>query len=216
MTTLKVITVALKSELPQDFLKEKKIPVYSLQNLPEITNFQSKSNLFSENDFSLLVFLTGVGPTHSKKSAEWVAEHLKPKLVLNIGTAGYVGSDKALSDWVTPNKILNAEGEALEVLTNLDFLPRKTQDMLKLKTANMFSISTPGQYTNVMQGFNDYAIDMEAFEQAKVFRNAHIAFNAIKWISDLGLTPPTVKEFKEKTKIFRKVFEDLLRSAFVC
>lgn len=78
-----VVTVALKKELPLEWLTSRRISVHTLAAL--------KSGALRSTDRvqnSLLIIITGTGLTASREAACWIRDNLSPLFVLNIGTCG--------------------------------------------------------------------------------------------------------------------------------
>ncbi len=84
-----IFTVALKAELPQEFLREKQILFFTLNQF--LQNPELKATINS----TFFILITGVGEENSRKSITWILENFKPLYIVNVGTAGT--NDKSVS-----------------------------------------------------------------------------------------------------------------------
>ncbi len=173
-----VFTAALSQELPVEWLRERGVQVYRLQAV--------KSGAFKPGNglnSGVLAILTGVGPVAAREAALWIKEHMAPRFVVNLGTAGGLQPDARIGRWVTPANLENEQGQSLPVDTRLPFPWSFPQDRSVGGTLLTVEEAKPGTPKTAWSG-RDY-VDMECFAQAQVFAGSDIAFHVLKWISDV-------------------------------
>jgi glycosyltransferase involved in cell wall biosynthesis/nucleoside phosphorylase len=170
-----ILTVALKQELPKDWLLSHSVPVLSLSSL--------RSGALSQvqrGHKGILVLLTGTGPQAGEESARWILENLKPVSVLNTGSCGLMNNRLPLGEWILPGSVSNEKGERLELDTRL---PIPYPDNMHV-TRSLISVREPAfQGENKSLKGHD-AVDMECFAQAQVFENTGISFHCLKFPTD--------------------------------
>ncbi len=197
-----IFTVAIKDEIPVDWLIERNVAVHSLKAI-KAGALKSKS-IFGKNS-SILFIITGVGPKHSKDAAIWIKTHLQPLYVVNIGSCGAIDNSTAMGTWITPEAIENIEeGQTQLIDTRLPFsfpqsLPYKAHGhLLTVKKPKLGKI--PDSWKTC------HYVDMEAFHQAQVFANSEISFHLLKMVSDES-SYETIELFQRMLFIMRKQLE---------
>ncbi|NQY74863.1 MAG: glycosyltransferase [Candidatus Margulisbacteria bacterium] len=174
-----VFTIALKQELPMDYIKDNGLVCVTLSAL--------KSGKWAELSHSspgFLLIITGPGPEHSKKAAEWIKAFLKPLYVVNIGTAANLTQAVPKGTWVSPKKLTSENAEDLDVADRFPFpLPPALQCQFKgiLKT-----LQTPFIYSHIHEHSGIDFVDMEAKSQGDVFSQTETSFHVLKMVSDFG------------------------------
>lgn len=174
-----VITVALKKELPLDWLTSIGHAVFSLAALKAGARFRNRDNLVGRG---VLLIVTGVGARASNESAQWIKEIIRPLFVINVGTAGTLSEHASIGEWVIPNKIKNESGAEITVDTHSPVACHDAFNVIKGGTLLSVSYALSGDAVRPITPAN--FVDMEGFAQAQVFNNSGIAFNALKLISD--------------------------------
>lgn len=174
-----VITVACKAEIPIDWLNQLGIPIVSLKAL------QSGYWTSLSNTIGVMIIITGVGAKNAHASAIWILDNIKPLFVLNLGTSGAVDPTIPLYTAITPKTILATQASLIEIDTRLPF----PNDIPQVIVKTLYSVQEP--FTEQAQSLANI-MDMEAYFQAKVFKESGISFHVLKIISDhIGITPPT-------------------------
>ena len=84
-----IITVALRSELPDTIEEQFGCPVFNLREISQ--------DSFSPPSFFVLI--TGIGLERSKCAAEQIS-CFSPAMVLNLGTCGAMTTTLKIGDWV--------------------------------------------------------------------------------------------------------------------
>lgn len=174
-----IVTVALKSELPWEWLK--------LQHIAIITkNNASTAPALNRH----IIFITGVGSKNAHESAKWIVNNLRPAFILNLGSAGSFKQQLEIGNLVLPSQISNTKDENIQ--NKLPFLLSKN---IYIHTqTHLLSIDSPVNHYD--KKYTPYdLVDMEAYEQAIVCSQAKIPFCTIKCITDYIL--PTKNHSKE-------------------
>ena len=164
-----VFTVALKQELPIDFLTEHQVPIITLKSL--LSGGISSLN----SPLGYLIIVTGVGYKNSQAAAHWICKHLAPKYVVNIGTTGNLSKHYSLGDLIIPHTLTAPNAPQLSVDTRIPIptsIPINYVDSL---------LSSPSRVAHAPDF--DF-IDMEAYYQAEIFQDADFSFHVIKCVSD--------------------------------
>jgi nucleoside phosphorylase len=170
-----ILTVALKKEIPKDWLLSLDVPVFSLSSLRSGALSQIRTV-----HKGMLVLLTGAGLKASKEAARWVLDKLKPFSVLNIGSCGLMNKQYPLGKWIMPGAVSNEQGERIELDTRLPIpYPAKIQGVRSLISVREFALQSMNKS---LKGHD--AIDMECFAQAQVFENSGISFHSLKFPTD--------------------------------
>ncbi len=171
-----VFTVALKREIPCDWLKASNVEIATLKTL-------SSGGFKGAGDKSVLFIISGVGLHASRKTAMWIKENLNPLFVVNIGSAGGV-KGVTIGDWIMPLTVRNEEGGRLNLK---DWLPFPLPESINIhRGGELLSVKRPklGNIPSLWRRFN--CIDMECYAQADVFKDTDISFHSLKWISDVS------------------------------
>ncbi|MFC1617289.1 glycosyltransferase [Candidatus Margulisiibacteriota bacterium] len=164
-----VFTVALKSEIPIDYLSSFSIPVYTLKAL--------KSGILrniNPDKVGMLFVITGPGLENSKKAALWIRDNINPLYVINLGTCAAIGQGLAVGDLITAKY---CKKNATKIKINPD-LPLSVDVHYQV----IENINSAGKIQKKELGF----WDMEAFAQAKIFFKTDTSFHVLKLISDFG------------------------------
>lgn len=195
-----VFTVALKQEIPLEWLKQYHIPVFSIA----AAKSGSLKSLRPEEKRGVLFLVTGVGITKSQQAAQWIAAELNPLFVVNIGSAGAIGGDKF--QWVTPKWVCGEDlSQAHLKISPLPFQPENVppfQGILR---------STPKPYIKPEQkpaGDFDF-VDMEAHAQAGVFHDQNISFSCLKYVTD-SCTHGSLENYNQALESMRESCKKLL------
>lgn len=175
-----VVTAALKSELPIAWLKSVNVRALGMGSLK--AGGVGRGLDASRENAGVLFVITGVGPTSSRAAAEWIANNIRPLYVVNIGSAGAPGGAASVGEWITPNIVTGDDGGRIKMNTRLPFhwqapMRRKLGGVLETVTEPVTDVDSRRR-TGC-----DY-VDMEAYEQAKVFSHAGVSFNVIKMVTD--------------------------------
>lgn len=191
MTIRLVMTVALRSEVPEGFSARYSMPVLGVRELNMATDLPNK-----------FVLITGLGLDASASAAEKVAA-LNPLMVLNIGTAGSMNEQYQVGDFAVIESFLCRSHKPITSLIYGPFF------LESFKRARLLSCS------KALDKPHDIAdlVDMEAFAQAKVFQRAGVPFSSLKYVSDkVGTLSRT--EFKQQLPVFHKALLSVLDSFF--
>jgi glycosyltransferase involved in cell wall biosynthesis len=187
-----VCTIALEKELSKKWFSSYKIPVYTLAAL--------KSGALSQPGSShrgILIVVTGSGPEASNTAALWIREHLKPLYVVNMGTCGLTNQRYSLGEWLMPRHVANEHGEQLELDTRLPIpYPERISDIHSLLTVRKPNLD---KFPETWQEHD--AIDMECYEQAKVFQDTNISFHCLKFSTDYS-DQKAFTDFKKNLELF--------------
>ncbi len=170
-----VVTAALRKEIPVEWFRNHRIPVYTLEGL--------KSGILAKDRAlyrDILVVITGAGINASEEAAEWILEHLSPTFVLNIGTCGLTTNRLPLGEWIRPRYVSDESGCLIELDTRLPIpYPEILADIDSLLTVKE---ARSGILPRVWRRHD--AIDMECHAQARVFRETPVSFHCLKFSSD--------------------------------
>jgi len=209
MTTQLVITVALKAELPIDWLHTHDIPVLSYNKLANCAPQEVRDQV---GDAGIVVVITGVGPTLSQACAQWIKTVLPAVLyVVNIGAAGGIG-EGLLGHWVTPVAVAGENGTSVTVDVRLPFawpinLKRQIGGVLLTVAQPVFG-ELPAQWQQYQ------FLDMEAAAQAQVFKQVGIAFHLVKYITD-DSSQTAKQQFKIALKQLRRELQNIFSTGLV-
>ncbi len=193
-----VVTVALKKELPRNWLDAHNVPVYSLAELKSGALRQATGP-----SKGMLVLVTGVGPRASEDGAIWIRDNLAPLYVLNIGTCGITDKSSALCSWVMPGLVSHKDKSIiLDRRLPLPNLHNITE------VDSLISIEKPvlGDLAALFRRHD--AIDMECYWQAEVFNVSDISFHCLKFSSDYS-DHNTFDHFNSNIRNFHEAFKNL-------
>ncbi|MBI5097985.1 MAG: glycosyltransferase [Nitrospirae bacterium] len=198
-----VITVALKKEIPKDWLVSRQISVHTIAAL--------RSGAFNQQDSinaGFLVVITGAGYKGSEEAAFWIRDNLNPLFVINIGTCGFTNKKYPIGEWISPRYIANEEDDRLELDTRLPIpSPGKITDVHSLISVKKTSI---GNITEALKKHD--AIDMECYPQAKIFHDAQISFHCLKCGTDYSGSN-TLSDFNRNIELFTEDIKNLFSFA---
>ena len=175
-----VFTVALKKELPIDYIRSHGVDVFTLRALKAgALKYRGARGVDSRG---LVFIITGVGMDASRDTALWIRENIEPLFVVNLGTAGTLKPDIKIGRWVIPDSVSNEEGRTIPLDTRIPFPIDQSFEFIK--GGSLLSLYRPRFYAHP-PAWRDYCcLDMEAYAQAEVFEGTGISFHVIKWISD--------------------------------
>ena len=161
-----IITCALKNELPITWLKTTNIPVLTLKSLHSgyWSSLTPKPNL--------VVIITGVGRQASKDSAQWICKQLTPSFVLNIGSAG--SNSHPIGSWHKIGSLLSPSHIAID-----SRCPIPLPEDWHIQEGTPLISNETSKYSA-----QPYLCDMEAYEQALLFKSYDIPFHSLKRVSD--------------------------------
>jgi len=171
-----LVLVALKSELPQDWLKKCDFPVHTLKGLSALKG--SAKNLIKDG---LFILVTGVGKENALIAADWVKDHFRSGYVLNLGTAGSIQGDLLVLDWVRPLTVINHKNQPIAVDGPIP-LPTSQLSLIK-SVKTLISVETLDLSLNQTNGS---IVDMEAYWLAEQFEGSAFNFTVLKIVSDLN------------------------------
>ncbi|MFQ5903578.1 MAG: glycosyltransferase [Candidatus Binatia bacterium] len=200
-----VLTVALKEELPLDWLASLDVEIFTLKALKAGAWKGPSQNKSSKK--SVLFIISGVGAAAARETALWIQKNLQPLFVVNLGTVGAIHSEDNIGEWVAPQLASNERGEALPVDGRTPFpwaesVPRRFGGTL-------LSVEKP-QFGNLPpEWMRFHYLDMECFAQAKVFAETCTSFHAVKWISDFS-NPNGKEQFQRNLSRFRREVKRVL------
>lgn len=200
-----IFTVALKEELPLDWLTPSGVDVFPLTAL-KAGAWKGRS-LGESDEKSMLFIVSGVGAAAAREAALWIRETLQPLFVVNLGTAGTIDGRHPLGEWVIPELVSNEQGEVLPLDARAPFpwpdsIPRRIGGAL-------LSVEKP-QFGDLPPDWKKFQyLDMECFAQAKVFAEAGASFHAVKWTSDFSDTKGR-EQFQNALPRFRQETERVL------
>ncbi len=170
-----VVTVALKKEVPKDWLDHYHIPFFTFSSLRS-----GAGKHLGAGRYGLMVIATGAGPDVSKEAAMWIRDHVRPEYVVNIGTCGLTHKTGRLGEWLIPVSVFNEDNEVIPLETRLPFphaeAVRRIPSLLSVRHA------VPDRVPDQWQQFD--ALDMECYAQAKIFHDAGISFTCLKFSTD--------------------------------
>ena len=204
-----VVTMALRKEVPREWLESRGVPVLTLKAL--------KAGALSSVDGSargVLVIITGAGPEASEEAAWWIRDNLEPLFVLNIGTCGAVDRRLPPGEWIVPRSVSNEEGETLELDTRL---PVPCANVLNPSVSSppnegVALLTVRKEVTEHLPNqWRQYdAVDMECHAQARVFRDVPFTFHCLKFTTD-HCDGHTVEDFNRNLEVFREEVKGLFR-----
>ena len=202
-----IFTVALKQELPLEYLTQHNIPVCTLA----AAQSGFLKSLSREEQQGILFLITGVGAEKSKRAAEWITSALNPMFVVNIGSTG--ATNEKLHTWVTPLSVANET--PLDSAIPLSSLPFQTADTIPHKGRLISALAPrseapPSQDTSTAPF--DF-VDMEAYWQAEAFQPHGIAFSSLKYVSD-NCNAASLGNYQQALIAMRESFIDLLSPLF--
>ncbi len=174
-----VFTVAIKQEIPVEWLKEQGVAVHTLK---AVKSGALKNRPKNTRNSGILFIITGVGKQHSSEAATWIKQHIKPLYVVNIGSLAALNKSAPVGSWVTPTAIKNEQGDIQQLDTRLPFslpdnLPRKIG-------GHLLTVTTPALGNLPKSWLTSSYLDMEAFCQSKIFSDSHTSFHVLKIVSD--------------------------------
>jgi glycosyltransferase involved in cell wall biosynthesis len=195
-----VFTIALKKELPRQWLDAHNIPVYTLEALKS-----GAVGLHHSPPCGVLIVITGAGPEASEEAACWLRDHIRPFFVINIGTCGFSGRKLPLGEWIRPKSVSNEDEDTCELDTRFPIpLPERL-----FSVNSLLSLEKPNLDIHQRTWGNHDALDMECFAQAEVFRNTLISFHCLKFSTDYS-DGDTHADFNRNICIFTEKLKDLL------
>ncbi|UCG79251.1 MAG: glycosyltransferase [Nitrospirota bacterium] len=190
-----VITAALKKEFPVKRVKSRGIPVHTLKALRSGALKAGK-----REGPGVLVVITGVGPKASRDAAEWIKDNLAPYFVINIGTCGVLDKDLPLGEWYCPSSVYNAGGDNVGIDTRLPM-----SQNIKCSTVGSLLTVKRAISSELPEALKEHRIvDMEAYEQANVFKGSGISFHCIKAGTDRG-DRHAENDFTDNLNVFREM-----------
>ncbi len=193
-----VITVALKKEVPLDWLKSHDVPVHTLSALHSGASTRITGPLKG-----LLVIITGIGLKASESAALWIRDNLSPLFVLNIGTCGVTDKKLPLSSWIIPQLVSDSE-HTIKLDTRI---PLPSFDPAS-EVSSLVSVEKPVMGDLPASIKKHDAIDMECYAQAKVFSNSQISFHCLKFSTDYS-DSSTFSDFNKNLHSFQQAFKTL-------
>jgi glycosyltransferase involved in cell wall biosynthesis len=195
-----VFTVALKKEMPRQWLDAHDIPVYTLEALKS-----GAIGLHHSPPRGVLIVITGAGPRASEKAACWLRDHVTPIFVINIGTCGLTDQKLPIAEWILPKSVSNEDGDTCELDTRFPIsLPEGI-----IQANSLLSVEKPILDIHHRTLGNHDALDMECFAQAKVFRNTPISFHCLKFGTDYS-DGDTHTDFNRNIGTLTEKLKDLL------
>ncbi|RAP32962.1 hypothetical protein DID75_03495 [Candidatus Marinamargulisbacteria bacterium SCGC AG-410-N11] len=192
LSTKCIFTVAFKEEIDCDWFKQRQIPIITWKSI-------QSEGFDSIPDSQFLVIITGMGEDNSTACASFINTHLSPYFVINIGTCGSNTEQLPLHQWVIPD-ILSSNGYQDITLT----IPSTLFDDTLRDNIQLWTISKDHLHDHQYD-----AQDMEAYFQAKVFKETNCSFFCLKFITD-QFSVPDIKTFKEQLHLCRKTLPSLL------
>jgi glycosyltransferase involved in cell wall biosynthesis len=194
-----VITIALKKELPYNWLESNNVPVYTLAALKSgALNIPSHSS-------GIISVITGAGLKAGSEAACWIRDHIKPLYVVNIGTCGLTCRSIPLKQWVRPMHIADEQGNIFEPDSRLPFMHSEKV----LNVNSLISVSKPAMGDIPLSWKAHDAIDMEGYSQAKSIHDTGISFHCIKFSTDYS-SKSAVVDFNKNLSLFHHAFKDIL------
>ncbi len=189
-----IITAALIKEIPKDWFLSQHIAVYTLESLKSGVHVKN-----SDSNRSIMVLITGPGLDASKEAAAWILKNMNPLYVLNIGTCGVLNKRYPLGGWIRPLYVLNEHGKCIRLDTRLP-IPH-FEGIIDVETL----LSTKEERINKMpDSWKRYdAVDMECYEQARVFSSTRINLHCLKFTSDYS-DSDTYTTFNRNLKLFNQ------------
>ncbi|GBD96979.1 MAG TPA: glycosyltransferase [Nitrospirae bacterium] len=189
-----VITVALKKEIPEDWLTSRHVAVHTLAAL--------NSGALSQQCVSqsgIVIVITGTGINASEEAACWICDNLAPLFVLNIGTCGVKDKRHSPGKWISPGYVANEDGDLLELDTRLP-----VPDHEKVINVNSLLSVKKAVTGNIPASWKKHDVfDMECFSQARVFSKADISFHCLKFGTDYSDSNIHM-DFNRNLELFRQ------------
>ena len=170
-----IFTIALKKELPKDYIESCGYPVATLKALNS-----GALNKLNNTSRGVLFIITGVGLEKSRKAAEFIKENISPIYVVNIGTVACLNKKGEIGSLITPTHVKDEAENLIQIDTRLPFPSPKYQ--IRNIDYGLMSIIKPQEIKN-KENKNLY-IDMEAFAQASVFKGSKTSFHILKVVTD--------------------------------
>jgi glycosyltransferase involved in cell wall biosynthesis len=188
-----VITVALKKEIPWDWLESLGIPVMTLKAL--------KSGALDPqrlHQAGILAVITGHGLQAARDAASWIRDKLNP--IFAVKDSGF-----PLGRWICPERSFDEAGNFFELDVRVPFPHheriRDVKSLLSVRRAVLNCI--PEEWKE-----HD-AVDMECSAQAEVFKGTHTHFHCLKFGTDYSDTM-AVEDFNRNLELFKEGIKKLL------
>ncbi|MBL6722656.1 MAG: glycosyltransferase [Candidatus Margulisbacteria bacterium] len=187
-----LICVALEKEIPKEFKEQYPNHWFRLSGLKSGQINQIKHQ-------AVIVVVTGVGQ-NAQDSLRWLLQHITPKEIINIGTAGSTTLSK--HHWVMLTQVTHEMTTFhCHYQTSLP-IPYHQFPQAEGRTVSSISYAAQGG-----------AIDMEAFFLAAVSHDQGITFTSFKYITDANNTN-TESDFNASLTCFHSEFLTLLSYCF--
>jgi len=194
MSGFLVVTVALKSEVPVEWLRQHRVPVLTAKDIED----GRLSEALKQR--GMISVVTGVGYENSRNAALKILEKLKPGFVFNIGSCGVRERSIPLNRWIRPNKCMDVDGRIIEIDTTL---PIPYPDGI-IDVDSIMSIHDPSVDLHIASSI----VDMETFSQAEVFRGSDVTFHVLKYSTDYA-DRHTNRDFKKNLPLMREEIKKL-------
>ena len=188
-----VVTVALKEELPLQWLRHCGAAVVSLRAV-----LSSDLRPLKGAEKGILFLITGPGRENSLRAAEWIKHCLRPLFVLNIGGAGTGDMSIPLHHWYLPEMVTSEDGPSLSLDQRLP-LPVdgvQIQRFPRLWTRLRPAVGAPEIKVPCL-------IDMEAYWQARELQGTGTTFHCLKFATDRA-GPSAVAQFRASLERLRQ------------
>ena len=190
-----VVTVALRKELPMDWLRSCRVSVHTLAAATSGALHRP-----GERRRGILFLVTGAGPDASQGAARWIRSALSPLFVLNVGTCGIINRRLRTGTWFRPSSVASEQGTGLELDTRLPVpMPKGVKDI-----PSLLSVKKEG----TISADSHDIIDMECHSQAAVFRESDITFHCLKFGTDYA-DQNTNRDFNSTLEDFQESFRKL-------
>jgi len=150
-----------------------------------------KYTVFANGETSLIC--GGIGPEAARRAAETVIQEMRPDRVLSVGFAG--GLDPALSvgEVVEPQVVINV-GDGVRIETGSG----------EGTLVSFGAVAGREQKIKLRQAYSAAIVDMEAASVAQAAEVRHVAFSALKVVSDDANTVlPPLQQFVSDEGTFR-------------
>jgi len=209
-----VFTVALAPEIPVRWLREQGVRVCEMRALRS-----GGIPPASGRNAGVLFAITGMGPEAAREAATWIREQVRPRFVVNLGTAGALAPEVAIGDWISLRYLHRAEDlEAAGLAPGRGTAPLEIDDRLPFpwppeieRRTGRRSLSVPKpQLEAPPPAWSSFdCVEMEAFEQARALAGSGIAFHALKGVSDRP-GQETEAQFRAEVRVRRTELERIL------
>lgn len=191
-----VLVMALKQECPPCL---ERVPLLTLAAL-EAKDYRG----LNTQSQGLLCLVSGVGADAAQRCMDWVRTHIRPILLVNIGSCG--SQDPCLRDTLISPCLLSHSAQD-QTYSSVGCFPFLGGEAVRPITQGI-------SVESFSEAHRADCIDMEAYWLAKGCHEQHIPFCCVKYVSDAN-TQTDLRQLPQAFERLRARMEDLLSGLFV-